>query len=959
MARKSPKVNASNWDKFSNIESKHSIANRDVHEDQQLDRSDIQKAQSKTSRMILLGIVGVFVAAISWGILSFAGWFIAWVGSFRENGLVYDDHPTFWQQLPQISVLKLILTFFIVFGVCSILYKILMKNLAAQNLMSDTSDINQHRNDQHIALPEEVQRKYDWFPDIGAHSSVQVSSMISHMMLSNKGLKKISMAERAKKDVYDGDDLVIHEGEILYDDNGEVITHELPMIDVDFGKKLYEASGIPDKKELRVWYDPNKIPYNPGNENREKLSGFDTLADLINGDWELPLYETQRPTGAYVTDSAPVNTMVLAITRAGKGQTYIEPVIDMWLREKNPNNMLINDPKGELLVKNYVRATVRGYQIIQFNLINAMKTDIYNPLGLAAESAREGDSTKCAIYVENIADVFFPNDAKGSQDPVWNNAANNAFKRAAYGLIDYYLEEEREMRALAVKNHTNIKVLENKLDIMWGRVTLYNCYQFFVRLSSLDMKNPLNVLKNRQESGEFDNPVKQAEFDALWEEADMQAFLWEGKPDMKMLDLFFNATEALPQNTMRRMVSDANNSLKSMAGAEKMLASVYGIAITAMNFFVDPTIATLTSGTPSQNVDLGGFSFPRRIGVRFDADFIKRDHLVGAQVKWEAFHDSMFTKNMGKDFVHEDIISREGWSRYFFKGIFPENSAYLRMKIMNAETGMLIRTFYFRFKKDYQTSLNGRYFITDPILGEKIVKNGILEELRPVKVDGKVTAYKPGSLMYPRVSLQVDDNGQLEPYKHKAPTIMSTMVRYSEKPKAAFLVTPPHLMKYAKLPLILVKQLVDLNFDQSYMTKANQKPLYKTRYMLDELGNLQSDGAGISGFETMLSIGLGQEQQFTIILQTLQQLRDVYGDSVDQIIRGNAQPLTSLIATPNGWIEMGSTKPGTEVLIPAGGTAFVDGIYPQGTRPVYKITRADGSSAEACDEHLWDVIIED
>lgn len=59
-------------------------------------------------------------------------------------------------------------------------------------------------------------------------------------------------------------------------------------------------------------------------------------------------------------------------------QTVIEPTLDMWTREKNPNNMVINDPKGELLVKYYVRGTVRGFQIVQFNLINAMKTDIYN-----------------------------------------------------------------------------------------------------------------------------------------------------------------------------------------------------------------------------------------------------------------------------------------------------------------------------------------------------------------------------------------------------------------------------------------------------------------------------------------------------------------------------------------------------------------------------------------------------
>lgn len=50
----------------------------------------------------------------------------------------------------------------------------------------------------------------------------------------------------------------------------------------------------------------------------------------------------------------------------------------MWTRERRPNNILCNDPKGELLQDYYVRGTVRGFQIVQFNLINAMKTDIYN-----------------------------------------------------------------------------------------------------------------------------------------------------------------------------------------------------------------------------------------------------------------------------------------------------------------------------------------------------------------------------------------------------------------------------------------------------------------------------------------------------------------------------------------------------------------------------------------------------
>lgn len=292
---------------------------------------------------------------------------------------------------------------------------------------------------------------------------------------------------------------------------------------------------------------------------------------------------------------------MLAITRAGKGQTVIEPTIDMWTREMKPNNMVINDPKGELLVKNYVRGTVRGFQIVQFNLINSMKTDIYNPLGMAADAAREGDFTKCAMYVDNIASVFFPVD--GADDPVWPNAANNAFKRAAYGLMDYYLEEEKELRREAERVNLDPKVLETKLDQMWGKVTLYNCYQLFVQLTSKKLKNPsIEFQNNAKMAKEYleqfpdgcptaphPNPEVQKlieasdeEYSKLMEEVKIKATLWEDKPEADLLTLYFSATDLLPRNSMRNLVANANNALKSMAGAEKMLASVYGIAITAM-----------------------------------------------------------------------------------------------------------------------------------------------------------------------------------------------------------------------------------------------------------------------------------------------------------------------------------------------------------------------------------------
>ena len=966
------------WRSYSRQKTKDQLAYRDVHGEQQIDRSRIEKRISPWPREVLAVVAGILVTVAVWMVWSLVAMGIHQVRTkihvsqtpaysrteprkvdgLYQNCVVLvdaqgqpdqsdttcystpeevpepqwhadavareqDARVSAQQQAPGtlpgwIMILekwKAIVSLLAGLGTWGIVRPILRRNLDAQNLLRDTTDINQYKGDQHLAFPEEVRERFDVVPDVGAHTSVSATTIISHSMLSNKGLGQIEVPVRHEHDVIDETGQVVaYKGEIVIDETGQVVRTKVPMIDEDFGDALWDASKLPKDKSLRQRLVPTSVPYNPGDENRDKLKGYATLADLIKGDWELPDYEPQRPAGVYYVDTSPSNTMILAMTRAGKGQTYIEPMLDTWLRQKRPDNIVVNDPKGELLVKNYVRAAVRGFQVVQFNLINAMKTDIYNPLGMAAEAAREGDQTKCALYVDGIANVFFPVD--GAEDPVWPNAANNAFKRAAYGLIDFYLEEERELRAKALRTGMKQKVLEQRLDEMWGKVTLYNCYQLFVQLTSKKVKNPVVEVQNRLKAGEFTRPDGQIDEELFLNEmepAKAQAFLWEDKPEIDMLTLFFNATEALPQSTMRVLIANANNALRAMAGAEKMLASVYGIAITAMSFFTDPTISTLTSGTPSQNTDLGGLSFPRRFGVRLAQGFTERDHLIGTQALWDAFSDPMFTNPLGKEFEHSDLVSREGWARYYFDGKFPERTSYLRLRLVNDETGILVRTFYFRFTKDYQTSLDGRRIVKDPVTGNRVVRNGVLVEL--VRRDsewGEGVTYQEGHVTYPSKRLRELASGDPEVIEEEVPAIISTSVHYAEQPKILFLVTPPHLMKYAKLILILIKQLADLNFDKSYMTKANQKPLYKTRYMLDELGNLQSDGHGIDGFETMLSIGLGQDQQFTLILQTLQQLKDVYGDSVDKIVQGNVANIIFLKSTDDSMIETLSKMSGTK-----------------------------------------------
>ncbi len=257
------------------------------------------------------------------------------------------------------------------------------------------------------------------------------------------------------------------------------------------------------------------------------------------------------------------------------------------------------------------------------------------------------------------------------------------------------------------------------------------------------------------------------------------------------------------------------------------------------SFFTDPTISAMTSGRPSQNTDLASLSFPRRLGVRFLPAYLTKYKMVGMQARWDAFEDKDFTKMLDrKKFHHNDQITREGWAKYYFDGIFPKSTAYLRLQIFDTTSDLLVKSFYFQFVKGYKTSLDGRFYLKDPVLETKIVKGGVMYELIPKTVTGadgeKKVVYERGSTTVKEHKIR-DIIGQKEKVTLDVPVIRQTQVRYIEKPKALFLVTPPHLMAYAKLILILVKQLVDVSFEQSYMTKASQKPLYKTRYMLDNV----------------------------------------------------------------------------------------------------------------------------
>ena len=73
---------------------------------------------------------------------------------------------------------------------------------------------------------------------------------------------------------------------------------------------------------------------------------------------------------------------------------------------------------------------------------------------------------------------------------------------------------------------------------------------------------------------------------------------------------------------------------------------------------------------------------------------------------------------------------------------------------------------------------------------------------------------------------------------------------------------------------------------------------------------------------------------------------------------GKSQPLSSKILTPTGWKLMGDIQIGDIIMDTDGTTQQVLNIFPQGIRPVYKVTMKDGGVTYCDEEHLWTVYID-
>ena len=126
-------------------------------------------------------------------------------------------------------------------------------------------------------------------------------------------------------------------------------------------------------------------------------------------------------------DNSNTNTIVLGITRSGKGEMFVVPCIDLYSRGSEKASMVIIDMKLELVCRSYEALKNRDYEVLVLNIADPSVGIQFNPLDLIVKYYMEGNKSDAELLCNSFAySIYSGNGGKSSGDDNAEFFLNNA-----------------------------------------------------------------------------------------------------------------------------------------------------------------------------------------------------------------------------------------------------------------------------------------------------------------------------------------------------------------------------------------------------------------------------------------------------------------------------------------------------------------------------------------------------
>lgn len=216
-----------------------------------------------------------------------------------------------------------------------------------------------------------------------------------------------------------------------------------------------------------------KASYRDIKDGQKGTSRWTTMEELIRQYKRIPERENSfegyggipvSREGNYIyIDDDNVNNMIVGISRSGKGQIFVLPMIDNISRANKKASMVIADPKGELTKFGYRLLKKRGYEVKVINLMDLDNTTCYNPLYLIIKAYKEGDMGEAQLLCKSLTYSLYHNPE--SKEPMWQNSAMSLVNALILAVCEKCLTKNEDLVGKSEKEIDEIEKEEKKVTL--------------------------------------------------------------------------------------------------------------------------------------------------------------------------------------------------------------------------------------------------------------------------------------------------------------------------------------------------------------------------------------------------------------------------------------------------------------------------------------------------------------
>lgn len=368
--------------------------------------------------------------------------------------------------------------------------------------------------------------------------------------------------------------------------------------------------------------------------------------------------------GFYSIDQTTNNSLIVGITRSGKGETLIMPLIDILSRATEKSSMVVNDPKGELYQMAYKVLRKRGYNVQVLNMLDTSFSMAYNPLANIIKLAKNGYYDELQQEVNKISSAIYTDP--NAKDKFWQNSSINLLNALILAIVDY-----------AKRN--------NK----WSVITMDNVVHMMTSLGS-KQKN-IDSQGNVIPDDDTETPIAGTK---------------------SLLTIYFESLAEKNDHEyspIRQMAHDAF--AQSKFAGEETAGNIYSSAMEGIKIYLQTNIAKLTS---LNSVNFESLGFPRVFQVK-----LPRNNIPGStareHVLWEFQDQAGNIIEKGKQ-----VIDTVGFVRIALKNTLPDRfRIVLRLKQDKSIYATIVGTKVF-----YRTGFGKqKKYKLDEYTGKKLLKN--------------------------------------------------------------------------------------------------------------------------------------------------------------------------------------------------------------------------------------------